>query len=540
MSGIRRITTLYTVIMFCIIAVVLCLCISNNALKNNSDFADYSANWVTSDGNVFDFNRINKSVDVYKVIEDVDHDVVLFFRAKNINVQVYKNGELCTDYTENQLKGYKTPGTYFVYTPVSAEDNGKVLNIHIECPYSNDSSCNIKSMYLGDKLSIYSRELRGKLGGACTCLMIILIGTICILLAYLLRKCSNGLSLLLLGVFSINIGVWSLTETKILQLIFGWSSYIHLVTGLLLLIMVLPILIFFHAHYNAKMTWVVYSTSIITFAIFGLCVLLHIFRVLDLHETIRLAHLNIIIGICSAFYYALCCYFRSGFKNKSIWGLVTIGVCAGVDIVLYYLQLINDNSTFTRIGVLGYIVFFGIDIIQDYLDNYKLYMKSDVLRKMAYFDILTDFYNRTSFDEDVRGLENDNTSNRIIGVFDVNNLKAVNDNFGHLIGDKFIIEASGYIKDTFNSIGKCYRVGGDEFVVITKSGVTTETFGMLCDNMRINLNRRNRTNNEYKLEIAYGYSVIADKTVKEAFDDADKDMYKCKKALKEAAGKSDI
>lgn len=63
---------------------------------------------------------------------------------------------------------------------------------------------------------------------------------------------------------------------------------------------------------------------------------------------------------------------------------------------------------------------------------------------------------------------------------------------------------------------------------------------MLCDNMRINLNRRNRTNNEYKLEIAYGYSVIADKTVKEAFDDADKDMYKCKKALKEAAGKSDI
>ena len=49
---------------------------------------------------------------------------------------------------------------------------------------------------------------------------------------------------------------------------------------------------------------------------------------------------------------------------------------------------------------------------------------------------------------------------------DINGLKEANDNFGHDAGDELIIGAAETIMKVFDGHGKCYRTGGDEFVVI--------------------------------------------------------------------------
>ena len=52
-----------------------------------------------------------------------------------------------------------------------------------------------------------------------------------------------------------------------------------------------------------------------------------------------------------------------------------------------------------------------------------------------------------------------------IAVFDLNNLKVVNDMYGHELGDALLKAAGRYISEIF--IGsKAYRIGGDEFCVI--------------------------------------------------------------------------
>ena len=48
---------------------------------------------------------------------------------------------------------------------------------------------------------------------------------------------------------------------------------------------------------------------------------------------------------------------------------------------------------------------------------------------------------------------------------DVNGLKTVNDSMGHEAGDEMIRGAAECIKNVFGKTGKCYRTGGDEFVV---------------------------------------------------------------------------
>ena len=51
---------------------------------------------------------------------------------------------------------------------------------------------------------------------------------------------------------------------------------------------------------------------------------------------------------------------------------------------------------------------------------------------------------------------------------DINGLKAVNDTAGHDAGDKLIIGAARCIEKTIGGMGRCYRIGGDEFVVLAR------------------------------------------------------------------------
>ena len=50
-------------------------------------------------------------------------------------------------------------------------------------------------------------------------------------------------------------------------------------------------------------------------------------------------------------------------------------------------------------------------------------------------------------------------------ICDINGLKTVNDNYGHLEGDKLILAAAEVLMDKLKSSSNVYRIGGDEFAV---------------------------------------------------------------------------
>lgn len=49
---------------------------------------------------------------------------------------------------------------------------------------------------------------------------------------------------------------------------------------------------------------------------------------------------------------------------------------------------------------------------------------------------------------------------------DLNDLKVINDSFGHLEGDRALKELAAILKETFGESDTIARVGGDEFVVL--------------------------------------------------------------------------
>ena len=119
-----------------------------------------------------------------------------------------------------------------------------------------------------------------------------------------------------------------------------------------------------------------------------------------------------------------------------------------------------------------------------------------------------------------------------IVVFDLNDLKVVNDTTGHESGDEFIINASKLICVTFKR-SPVYRVGGDEFVAIIEGDDFDNRDKLLKqfnDAVENNLAKGNN------VVVASGVGVFdkkKDKSFQPIFAKADKAMYERKQKIKE-------
>lgn len=98
------------------------------------------------------------------------------------------------------------------------------------------------------------------------------------------------------------------------------------------------------------------------------------------------------------------------------------------------------------------------------LSKHKLYEEIIYLSK---YDKLTNLYNRTYFDEmfikNFEDIINNNIEFNLV-VFDLNNLKYVNDNYGHVVGDEYIKIFAKELSKQIDSSDILVRYGGDEFV----------------------------------------------------------------------------
>jgi len=91
----------------------------------------------------------------------------------------------------------------------------------------------------------------------------------------------------------------------------------------------------------------------------------------------------------------------------------------------------------------------------------------DQLTKMLcrdkFYSIAEEIYNRIKYGEGQEGYKRPNFG---VMVIDVNNFKAINDAYGHLIGDKAIATCASKILKMVRPTDVVGRIGGDEFAVL--------------------------------------------------------------------------
>lgn len=119
------------------------------------------------------------------------------------------------------------------------------------------------------------------------------------------------------------------------------------------------------------------------------------------------------------------------------------------------------------------------------------------------FDTLTGLYNRAAYDIAVKKMANIKAFSVI--VLDINDFKTINDTYGHGYGDCIIKAVAEIVRKTFNKNYTCYRIDGDEFLIIGKE----------TNQKRIENRRKLMTSNLAKMRedgkalptVSYGYSI---------------------------------
>ncbi len=94
---------------------------------------------------------------------------------------------------------------------------------------------------------------------------------------------------------------------------------------------------------------------------------------------------------------------------------------------------------------------------------------NDVLREQALFDPLTNLANRRTFDEGLHASIADYARNgRAFGlmILDLDHFKAVNDTYGHGVGDEVLIQVGAAIRQMSRPYDVSARYGGEEFGLI--------------------------------------------------------------------------
>ena len=160
------------------------------------------------------------------------------------------------------------------------------------------------------------------------------------------------------------------------------------------------------------------------------------------------------------------------------------------------------------------------------------------LIKSAYTDELTHLHNRRYCMEYINKIKQEQDRDFTVICFDLNNLKMMNDTYGHAKGDILIKSAAEVLAQTFESYGVVARMGGDEFVAVIKTSDTGKVEALMQD-FQNNIDKKNEQMEGLHMSIACGYASgsAQEADIDKIYQLADDRMYENKKQMKQARSK---
>lgn len=199
------------------------------------------------------------------------------------------------------------------------------------------------------------------------------------------------------------------------------------------------------------------------------------------------------------------------------------------DVLLLYLTVKVSNSVAPVINISVFLIF------QFVLGLSFLRLKKGLAERIAIehenadIDVMTGFANRRVYEADMNARASAPAQANLAYIaIDINGLKAVNDSQGHDVGDKLIVGASRCIEAAFRGVGKPYRIGGDEFVILAEA--TPDQLNRLFEDYEARTLAWSRENN-LALTTSFGYACRAeqpDMDLKALARAADDQMYQAK------------
>ncbi|EMR11987.1 7TM domain sensor diguanylate cyclase [Methylophaga lonarensis MPL] len=215
-----------------------------------------------------------------------------------------------------------------------------------------------------------------------------------------------------------------------------------------------------------------------------------------------------------AYYYlvAIAAFFIIGsfaISSKDLEGIYTL-----------YIEHIGLLAVTVEVLLIGLVL--GYQFAEVYRDKEKNLALVRHSLQIAHHDALTGLPNRYAMDQALEKM----SSNGMITLLDMDNLKLYNDTFGHSKGDELLQLFASTLSTRLGGLGVLHRMGGDEFAILSDSSNLADSIRQSIDDTIKHLHR----NGFDKAGVSYGLASMSEvSNVDELRMLADQRMYQHKR-----------
>ena len=170
------------------------------------------------------------------------------------------------------------------------------------------------------------------------------------------------------------------------------------------------------------------------------------------------------------------------------------------------------------------------DITQKKLNEMRLIEEKNKLITESLTDPLTGILNRRAILEELSQRMNHHLydfEHLSILMLDIDFFKKINDNYGHIVGDKVLIKVSEIISQLIRGFDTVGRYGGEEFLVILPN-TNSENAYKAAERIRKKIEETEFDDIEH-LTVSIGFTSYADESIESLINKADQNLYEAKK-----------
>lgn len=466
----------------------------------------------------------------------------LHIRQTTVNICI--DGEQVYEYGFDRYRLNKTVGSGFQFVNFLDEYKGKTMTItlHIseDRAFSRFDSIRLyewdhayRALLTENRLPMFLGSFLFVFG-----LIVASISAIAVLFS------TKFLRMLFLAAFSVCMGLWTLCYYNAV-LVFSIPLYsISFIEYMALYISPIPILLYMYAHVkdlnDRKFTFSYWILFGIQFIFNIVTIYLHTLDLIHCAATLKYMQTLIILHLIYFSVVLVKNFKKNPFTKKFyLWGLSIVSASIGYDLFAYYYsRYFAGTTTLKGVSSFGIIVFLFVLFLEFYYSLAKKIIEEkerNYLIKSAYTDDLTLLPNRRFCSEHMQKITESKNMNYAVMCFDLNNLKVVNDTYGHTQGDLLIKCAADVLSKSFAEHGVVGRMGGDEFIAILNTS-NQKDIDHLIDAFHENIAMKNQEYSDLDLSISCGYTICGEgniHNIEKLYRIADTRMYENKKQYKE-------
>ncbi|MDY2753689.1 MAG: diguanylate cyclase, partial [Blautia obeum] len=366
----------------------------------------------------------------------------------------------------------KSPGSCWHIVDIPENSNGKTLEVQILPTYPGYYGNELVVSY-GTRGECVLRILKDSFGTLLISCGILFSGLISLMLFLSckrkkkrVRSDARNEILLNLGIFSLLIAIWSLDQCGFMQFLVPDGRTLYYIDLFSLLLFPIPFTFLLYDICRSKYSKGVMHLSILFMVNMAVEIILQCAGVIDIFKLLPVTHTLMMITIVYTF--AIIHYEAVELKNEAArefkYPVYIIMIFGAMELIMYYIRDFKKTSIFLPLGTLVFIVVLIWIQVSRFYDQYVRKQKLVYLQRMANMDMLTEAMNRNAYENMSKYLDEQEIELKTTGVvlLDLDDLKIINDTYGHEKGDEALKLCYQCIRQAFKNEKNCFRIGGDE------------------------------------------------------------------------------